>query len=166
MERTSLQALLAVLATGIAAVLLSQGGGGAGTAPAQAADADPIEGVWESTVTVRDCASGSVLRTFRGFHTFHRGGVLSDTHGATPGARGQSLGTWQRGATPGAYAASSRFERFDAAGAPAGTQHLTRTIRLAPDRNRISATLSLQVQDAGGRVRHTDCGTETSIRLS
>ena len=71
--------------TGIPVVLLVRAGGGAGNAMAQASnEADPMEGVWESVVTARNCTTGEAVGTFRGAQVSHRGGTLSDTNASPP----------------------------------------------------------------------------------
>ena len=62
---SSLKTVSLVATTAAATILLMQACGGAALAQT-AADADPIEGVWESDVTIRDCSTSAVLRTFKG----------------------------------------------------------------------------------------------------
>ena len=49
-------------------------------------NARSIEGVWQTTVTQRNCQTGSVIRTFRGLSTYHFGGTMSETSAALPPA--------------------------------------------------------------------------------
>ena len=66
-------------------VLLVRAGGGAGNAMAQASnEANPMEGVWESVVTARNCTTGEAVGTCRGAQVSHRGGTLSDTNASPP----------------------------------------------------------------------------------
>ena len=69
----SLKTVALVSVTAAAATLFIQACGGGAVAQA-ASDADPVEGVWESTLTIKDCASGAVLTTFKGLAVLHRGG--------------------------------------------------------------------------------------------
>ena len=72
----SLQSAALVTVAAAATTLLIQACGG--NAEAQTApDASPIEGVWESSITIKDCSSGAAVRTFKGESLFHRGGSLS-----------------------------------------------------------------------------------------
>lgn len=146
-------------------LLLVQACGGSSDAVAQAAteQADPIEGVWESTVTIRDCTSGAVVRSFKGMNNFHRGGTLSDTNFAPTATRGPGMGVWRKtGAS--SYTASFRFYRYNTDGTLAGSQKVTRTTTLA-DANNASGTISAQVLDTSENVLQTLCGTETSVRV-
>jgi hypothetical protein len=147
-------------------LLLVQACGGSSDAVAQAAvasDADPIEGAWESTITIRDCTSGAVVRTFKGMNTFHRGGTLSDTNNAPTATRGPGQGVWKKGA--GTYTASFRFYRYNADGSLAGSQKVTRTTTLGTDGNSSSGTISAQIIDTSETVLQTLCGTEASVRI-
>jgi hypothetical protein len=127
-------------------------------------DADVIEGVWESTITIRDCTSGAAIRSFKGMNTFHRGGTLSDTNNQPTVNRGPGHGVWKKG-VGGAYTASFRFYRYNPDGSLAGSQKVTRTTTLAVDNNNTTGTISAQLLDTGDAVLQTQCGTETSVRV-
>jgi hypothetical protein len=152
---------------GLVAALLIQACGGGGDAVAQtASDADPIEGAWQSAVTVRDCASGAVLRTFNGLTVLHRGGTASATNSLPPSGNGPAFGTWKRGTAASSYTVTLRFFRFNADGTFAGAQNLTRTVTLAADGKTLSGTLSAQVVDPAETVVQTSCGSETATRVA
>lgn len=154
------------LAPSIVTLLLVQACGGSNDAIAQAASGgDPVEGVWESTITIRDCASGAVIRTFKGVNTFHRGGTLSDTNNGAPTARGPGAGIWRASGTAGNYTASFRFYRYNADGTLAGTQRVNRSFTLAADGNSTTGTIAAQVLDTADNVLQNVCGTEASVRL-
>jgi hypothetical protein len=68
----------AALLPSVATMLFVQACSGSGDAMAQQAT-DPLEGVWEAVVTLRDCTTDATLGTFRGAQAVHRGGTLSDT---------------------------------------------------------------------------------------
>ena len=42
-------------------MFLMQACGGGANAQSSTSEPDPLEGVWESTVTIKDCTSGAVL---------------------------------------------------------------------------------------------------------
>ena len=152
------------LVPSIFTLLLVQACGGSSDAVAQAAaEADAIEGVWESTITIRDCASGAVVRTFKGMNTFHRGGTLSDTNNAPTATRGPGMGVWKK--NPGGnYTGSFRFYRYNADGTLAGSQKVTRTTTMT-DNSSTTGTISAQIIDTSENVLQTLCGTETSVRV-
>lgn len=154
-----------ILASSVAVVLLVQACGGRNDAMGPAAPgADPIEGAWASTITVRDCTSGAPIRSVQGVSTFHRGGTVSDTNDLATSARAAGAGTWRAGAAAGSYTASVRFDRFNADGTPAGAQKVSRSFVLAADGNATTGTIAAQVLDSAGSVLQNLCGTETSAR--
>ncbi len=155
------------LIPGLLAALLIQACGGGGDAVAQSApDADPIEGAWQSAVTIRDCASGAILRTFTGFTVLHRGGTASATNNLPPTSNGPAFGSWKRGSAATSYTTTLRFFRFNADGSFAGAQNLTRSLVMAVDGKSLTGTLSAQVVDPADVVLQTTCGTETALRVA
>ena len=42
-----------------------------------------IEGVWQTTVSQRNCQTGAILRTFQGLLTFNQGGTIAETSSVT-----------------------------------------------------------------------------------
>ncbi|APV51768.1 hypothetical protein BWI17_20020 [Betaproteobacteria bacterium GR16-43] len=132
--------------------------------PARASDADPVEGVWDFTVTRRDCASGAVLGTQRALTVFHRGGTLSNDNSTAPGSHGAMFGTWKRGSRP-AYAVQMVFMRFNADGTMAGTQKVVRSLALAADGNTLTGTVVAHTLDATAAGTAQGCATETGIRV-
>lgn len=59
----SLKSVALVSLTALATTFLIQACGGSDAMAQVASDADPIEGVWDFTVTRKDCAGGAVLGT-------------------------------------------------------------------------------------------------------
>ena len=106
---TSLKSVALIAVTAAATSLLMQACGGDALAQA-ASDADPVEGVWESILTVKDCTSGAVLATFKGQAVLHRGGTLSADNSQPTVTRGAAYGTWKRGAG-NAYTSTLVFMR-------------------------------------------------------
>jgi hypothetical protein len=166
MQTSNLKSVILFVAATSAASLVIQACGGGPNAAAQAAsDADPIEGVWESAVSIRDCASGAVVRTFKGVTQFMRGGAAAGTNNQPPATQGPAFGVWKRNATGATYTASYRFFRYNPDGTVAGTQKLTRTLSLAADGNSSTGNISAQVLDNAETVLQTICGTDTAVRL-
>jgi len=147
--------------------LLIQACGGGGRAVAQSVtDADPIEGVWESAVTIRDCSSGAPLRAFKGLSVLHRGGTASATNSNPPSSAGPAFGTWRPTSTPANYTAAFRLMRFNPDGTHAGAQNLTRTLKLEADRNSMTGTISAELLDPSNAVVGAPiCGVETAVRV-
>ncbi|MDQ6628377.1 MAG: hypothetical protein M3Z29_08015 [Pseudomonadota bacterium] len=155
------------LIPGLLAALLIQACGGGFDAVAQAtSEADPVEGAWQSAVTVRDCTTGAVSRSFIGLTVLHRGGTATATNNLPPAGNGPAVGSWKRGNTVAGYTTTLRFFRFNADGSFAGAQNLTRTFTLAADGKSLTGTLSAQVVDPADVVLLTTCGTETAVRVA
>lgn len=151
----------------LTAAMLIQACGGGGNAVAQGlAEADPVEGVWESAVTIRDCATGATVRSFKGLTVLHRGGTAAGTNNNPPASNGPAFGTWKSGSSASTYSATFRFYRFNPDGTFAGAQNLVRNMTLAPDRNSMSGTISAQLLDAANNVVGPPiCGVETTVRI-
>jgi hypothetical protein len=152
------------LVPSVAAFLLVQACGGGGEARAQAA-ADPVEGVWESQVSVRDCASGATVRTFKGLAKFERSGGVSAVNNQPPALNSVAFGRWDAGSTAGSYTAQFRFFRFAPDGAPLGSQRVTHTFTLPAGGNSSSGTIAAQLLDNADTVVGAICAVTTNTRL-
>lgn len=168
MNRINVNSALAAFVPAVMTTLLIQACGGSSEAVAQApavAEAEPLEGVWESAVTIRDCASGAAVRTFKGLGVFHRGGTATATNNQPAASNGPAFGTWTRTAAGPGYTATFRFYRFNPDGTFAGAQKLVRTMTMGAGGNSFSATISAQVLDPSDTVVQSVCGTETANKV-
>ncbi len=157
-------AALFVVASGAMAMIMQACGGG-GDAHAQSTIAtDPIEGFWQSSVSLNDCTSGVSFGGFRGLTIFNSGGTASADNNQPSATKGPAIGTWKKTAT-GSYTVDLRFWRYGSDGLPAGQQRLTRTVTLAADGKSLTATITTQALDAGDNVVQAACGTETGARI-
>ena len=165
MHRYPLSSVALIVVTAASTVFLMQACGGSAEAAVASADAvDPIEGVWDSTVTNKDCTSGAVLRAFKGVSSFQRGGALVADNSAPVPSRGIGLGTWK--AVSGRdYTATFRFMRFNPDGSLAGTQTVVRTLALSADGNAISGTIAAQQFDTTGAPTLAICASEAGTRI-
>jgi hypothetical protein len=154
-------ALVAVTAAATT-LAIQAGGGGAVAQPAM--DADPIEGVWDFTVTRKDCANGAFLGTQKAVTLFHRGGMLSNDNSTAPNSHGAMFGNWKRGGGS-AYTSTMTFMRFNPDGTLAGTQRVQRSMAMAADGNRITSTVTVQTVDTAGVVTAQGCASETGVRV-
>jgi hypothetical protein len=161
---TPKSAALFLLSSGTMALLMQACGGG-GNAHAQAATPpDPIEGFWQSSVSLRDCTSGAALGGFRGLSLFNSGGTASADNNQPSATKGPAMGTWKK-TTNGTYTVELRFWRYGPDGTPTGQQRLTRTITVAADGKSLTSTITTQALDASDNVVLTACGTETGARV-
>ena len=159
----SLQSAALVTVAAAATTLLIQACGG--NAEAQtASDANPIEGVWESSITIKDCTSGAVVRAFKGESLFHRGGSLTADNSLPVPSRSVAYGNWKQNAGAG-YTANFRFLRFNPDGTLAGSQKVSRSLTLSSDLNSLTGTLTGQVIDNADVVLQPICGSETAVRI-
>ena len=164
MNKFSLKSCAVALIPAIATLLFVQACGGSGDALAQTSSgADPMEGVWESAVTARNCATGEAVGTFRGTQVFHRGGTLTDTNSTPPTLRGPGFGIWSR--TDSGYTAVFRFYRYNADGTLGGTVRVTRVMTLSPDANTVNSTNTAQMLGLDGVVQQNTCATDISTRF-
>ena len=161
---TPKSAALFVLSSGMMALLMQACGGG-GDAHAQSTAApDPIEGFWQSSVALKDCASSVSFGGFRGLTIFNSGGTASADNNQPSATKGPAMGTWKKTAD-GSYTVDLRFWRYGPDGTPAGQQRLTRTITLAADGKSLTSTITTQALDAGDNVVQAACGTEVGARV-
>ena len=159
----SLKTVALMTVTAAATSLLLQACGGGDALAQSASDADPVEGVWESTLTVKDCTSGAVLATFKGQSVLHRGGTLSADNSQPTVTRGAAYGTWKRGAG-NAYTSTLVFMRFNPDTTLAGTQKLVRSFSMAADGNSLTGTIAAQIINTAGVVVQQVCVSETGAR--
>lgn len=153
-----------------AAVLLFQACVG-GAAMAQSANSSrAIEGIWDTTVTARDCASGAPLGPpFKALIVFRRGGTFDVDN--TPGGaqaralRGNIYGIWKRGAGT-TYTANAVHHRYNPDGSYGGNNLIQRSLTLAADANSFTSTLAVQILDLNGTVVSEVCPTEVGVRMN
>ena len=133
-----------------------------------AGDADPIEGVWDFTVTRRDCAGGAVLGTQKALSMFQRGGRLSNDNSTPPASHGAMFGSWRRGSATHSgtgYVVQMVFMRFNPDGTLAGTQRVQREMVLAVDGRHLAGSVSAQTLDLAGVVVQRGCADEIAVRV-
>ena len=160
----SLRSLALITTTAAATLLLIQACGG-GAVAQSASDADAVEGVWDSVLSIKDCSSGAVLSSFKGLSVMHRGGTMSADNSRPPATRGAAFGTWKRGAA-NAFTSTMLFMRFNPDTSLAGTQKVQRSFTTGSDGNSITGTVAIQVIDAAGAVIQQACASEIGVRVN
>ena len=138
------------------------------TATAQSENAESpngLEGTWRVQLTILDCTTGQVLRTFPALFAFAKGGTLTaTTAGQLPSLSTTILGIWQH--TNGhSYSAVSETFIFSPAGAWIQTHRLTRAIDVSNDGDEFTDTVALQIFDTSGKQIVTGCGTSVGSRM-
>src|SRR5229473_3566074 len=87
----------------------------------------PLEGVWDISITVRSCTTDAVLATGRAIQVFSDGGTLTEIGDRSN--RSAGLGTW-RHLGGRSYSTRHKLIEYSAAGKFNGTTVLTREIEL------------------------------------
>lgn len=123
---------------------------------------DPVVGVWSPSVTLRDCASGTVIGQVKGLSVLHHGGTLSETTASPPASRGPGVGTWQRQGD--GYVSAFRFVRYLPDGSFAGITVIRRQFTLNGDGTQTGES-RLELQDPAGTVVATACASDVTTRL-
>jgi hypothetical protein len=129
------------------------------------AESQGLEGTWRVQVTIRDCASGTPLRTFPAFLTFAQGGTLTETTtGFPPTLRTPGHGLWSH-LTGHSYGAMSEAFLFDPAGVWAGKQRLTQAIELGNQPEELNSSAINEVFDTNGNLVANGCATAVGSRM-
>jgi hypothetical protein len=136
------------------------------TAAAQSEGAGPgLEGTWRAQLTISDCTTGVVLRTFPARFSFAKGGTVTvTTAGQLPSLNTPGLGVWNHinGRT---YSAVTEAFIFSPAGAWTAIQRLTRVITVSKDAKAYTDSVALEILDTNGNVTVTGCGTSVASRM-
>ena len=144
-----------VVASGAAARAQSEDGG----------SHNGLQGAWRLQLTVRDCQTGAVLRTFPALATFAKGGTLTlTTAGQLPSLATPGLGAW-RHAQGHNYSAVTDAFVFSPAGVWIQTHRLTRAIEVSIDGDAFTDTVALEIFDTNGDLIVTGCATSVASRL-
>ena len=147
---------LLVLATALPAASVTASAAGTASVP------QAIEGVWDSTVTLRSCQNPAIVfASFRALNQFNRHGSLVATSQV---AQPPSLGKWEwLGGR--SFRATFRFQRFGAGGVFEGTTQVTREIALAADGTSFTGVVATELFDLSDTLFQRGCGVEAARRL-
>ena len=151
----------------VAVVVLGPGGlleAGDATTAGSRPLATAIQGVWEPTVTIRDCASGAVLVSFLSMDTYISDGSYVGVGAPEPHTPG--FGRWQY-VSGREFTARYQFFTYDPGGIPNGRLRVSARITLAPDGTSFTATDRAETLDLDGNPTFpfVVCGTRKAKRL-
>ena len=139
-------------------------------APARAQSEDGgshngLQGTWRVQVTVRDCQTGAVLRTFPALFAFAKGGTVTNTTaGQSPALFTPGFGVWRH--TQGrTYTAVLEAFVFSPDGVWIQTNRFTRSIELDGDADEFTDSINLEIFDTSGNLIVTGCGTSVATRF-
>jgi hypothetical protein len=123
-----------------------------------------IEGVWEPTVTIRDCHTGTPIFSFLSMDSYIRGGAYVGEGMGEPANRALGLGTWHHAGGRN-FTVTYQFFAYNPDGTPLGRLRVSATIRLNVDGESFRATDTAQLTDLNGTVLQQICGTREARRL-
>lgn len=137
-------------------------------ASASAQGAKALEGTWDVTVTLRNCATGAPIRSFPRMITFHKGGTLTEWAAAgteaVPVARAVGQGAWKYlGEQDFTY--SLKFLRLTAFGGPDGFISELRALDVEESGQGYSAEGVGHITLANGFLIGPLCATEDGVKL-
>jgi len=125
-----------------------------------------IEGAWRTTLTIRNCQTGSPVRTFQGLQTFNKGGTLAETATVpAPSLRTPGHGVWRREQGSQNYSFAFVYDLFNADGTLAGSRTVRGDLTLGASGNEFTVISSSETFDANGQLTATGCSTATATRF-
>lgn len=124
-----------------------------------------IEGIWEPTVTIRDCVTGAPVFSFLSMDSYIRGGAYVGEGMGEPSNRALGLGTWRHAGGRNFTVTYQFFAYTMPDGAPLGRLRVSAKIRLSHDGESFHATDTAQLTDLNGTVLQDICGTREARRL-
>lgn len=135
---------------------------------ASAQGAKALEGTWDVEVTLRDCATDAIIRSFPRMITFHKGGTLSEWSAAgteaVPVARGVGQGEWSYLGEQ-AFAYSLKFLRLTSKGGPDGFISEQRVLEVDASSDSYVADGVAHITLANDVVVGPLCATEAGTKL-
>ena len=143
-------AILALALTASQTILLAEEGHG-------------LAGVWDVSVTVKNCQTGALIRTVRSLQMFNSNGSVIDT--ANTFLRGSGLGNWAP-AGGRMFGDAFWFFRYKPDGTFASLAKALDRIVLSPDGNQYSSSGTVQDFDATNTLISTGCVTHSATRLT
>ena len=152
------------LAVGIALVSVIM----AGEAFAQSKEAavrGRLEGAWNVRVSITNCQTGGVIRSFDSITQFMTGGTLIDSTSGVPQAlKTPGQGVWEH-TTGSNYRFKFKSFTFDAAGNYTGSTVIQHSATLANSGDSYESSGTLEIYNPAGVVVGTGCSTTTATRF-
>ena len=120
-------------------------------------------GVWDVSVSVKDCQTGALIRTVRSLQMYNSNGSITET--ANTFLRGSSVGIWAP-AGGQMFGDAFWFFRYKPDGTFASLAKALDRIVLSQDGNQYSSTGTVQDFDATNTLISTGCVTHSATRLA
>ncbi|HEX2639929.1 MAG TPA: hypothetical protein VHL50_05130, partial [Pyrinomonadaceae bacterium] len=113
-----------------------------------------LEGVWQTVVTPRNCATGDpVAPSFPGILLFENGGTMTGTSTAVT----STYGLWRREPGVPQYSFTTLALRYNAAGISVGSRRISQAITLEFPGSTFNSTGTFQDYDVNGNVVMSGC---------
>jgi hypothetical protein len=122
-----------------------------------------IQGMWETQITLNDCA-GHVIRSFQGMLTFHQGGTLMDGTTTPPALRAPGEGVW-RHANDITFASRIKSFSFNAQNVFTGWSIIAGELTVDSTGDAIAGPATVQVYDPNGVLVATLCAEAVGTRF-
>ena len=121
-----------------------------------------IDGVWQTVVTPRICATGNpVGPTFPGILMFNQDGTMTGTSTAVNSAYGH----WNREHGRAEYSFAALSLKYDAAGTFIGTRRISQDVTIDESGNAFTSSGTFQDTDVSGNPTISGCSTATGSRF-
>jgi hypothetical protein len=130
-------------------------------ATASAEQPPRLNGLWNVSVTVRNCQTGELIRNVRALNLYVHDGSMSET--SSNSRRSNSLGIW-RHLRDNTYTSMFEFFRYNPDGTFASTARVIRTIELRHDGTKFRSTGTVEDFNAQNVRVSVGCSTETAER--
>ena len=133
------------------------------TAVGQGARGGRIQGVWETQITLKDCA-GHVIRSFQGMLTFHQGGTMMDGTTTPSALRTPAEGVW-RNVGNHTYAFRMKSFTFNAQNILTGWSIIAGELTVDETGNTFTGPATVEVHDPNGVLLTTVCADSAGTRF-
>jgi len=121
-----------------------------------------LNGVWQTVVTPRVCATGNpVGLTFPGILLFSQDGTMTGTSTAVT----TTYGHWEREGGRGQYSFASLSLKYDASGVLIGSRRISQNVTVDEGGKSFTSSGTFQDYDAAGNPTISGCSTATGSRF-
>lgn len=124
-----------------------------------------IEGTWDAQVTIRDCQTGTVIRTFASIGTFMTGGTFLDSTSGIPQAlKTPGHGVWSH-VSGSTYRFAFKSFSFDPLGNPTGWTIIRHEANLNQEADDYESAGTAEIYAPNGNLNLTLCSTSVATRF-